>query len=160
MHSIKTILNTGWSHGKYVDYWSFVHVLSGVILGIVATLFSDNHLLSFIIIFVLLVVYEGAEMLVKVSEGTANIVLDIIIGAVGSAFSIFILPQILSKQNTLGVLSLCILTNLFLVSLGWKNFLKHKSTENGSYLHVLYTLYFIYVAGTAVAIVSLLYWFG
>jgi len=159
MQTKKQILNTGWSHGKYVDYWSFVHILSGVILGIGATLFASNHLLSFTVIFILLVAYEGAEILVRVSEGMANIMLDIIVGAVGSAFAIFLLPQILSRQDTLGILSLCILVNLFLVSLGWKNFLKNKATENGSYMHVLYTLYFIYIAGTVVAVVSLLYWF-
>jgi hypothetical protein len=150
-------LNNGWSHGKYVDYWSFVHFLTGAILGIMSIILSLPHVLSFIVIVVLLTLYEGIEMLGRVSEGIGNIISDIIIGAVASALAIFYLPEILSKPNLLGLLSICIFVNLICVSEGWKNYLKRKASAGDFYTYILWTLYFIYVLGSLIALMSLGY---
>ena len=148
----------GWSHGKYLDYWSFVHFLTGLILGIGVIIFSFNPLVSFIIIFILLCLYEVVEILVKVSENFENILLDIVVGSIGSLVAIFLLPQIVSKQNILGILSLCIVVNLLCVSQGWKNYLKRKASQGDFYKYILYTLYSVYVLGILVAVISSFYW--
>ncbi len=158
MFETKNIFNAGWSHGKYFDYWSFVHFLTGVILGIGVIIFSLNHFVSLVVIFILLSLYEVMEILARVSEDFENILLDIVVGSIGSMVAIFLLPQIVSKQNILSILSLCIIVNLLCVSRGWKNYLKRKASQSDSYKYILYTLYAVYVLGILVAAVSFFYW--
>ena len=98
-------------------------------------------------------------MLVRVSEGFENILLDVIIGSLGAGISIFVLPEILSEQNILGILSLAVIANLIYVYHGWKNFLKVKAARAGSYTHILYTLYGIYILGILIIISSSYFWF-
>lgn len=159
MLKIKDIFHTSWSHGEYLDYWSFVHLLSGIILGIFATIVSTQYFLSFVFIVILLIFYEWLEILVKVSEGFKNILLDIVVGGLGSALAIFLLPLIFSPKNILGVLSLSIILNLMLVYSGWNNFLHRKAKEGNSYKIIFYTSRFIFILGVCLAIVSSFYFF-
>ncbi len=154
----KKFFNAGWSHGKYFDYWSFVHFLTGVILGIGAIIVSAHNFLSFVLIIILLIIYEGLEKKVKVSENFENMLSDIIIGSAGSAVAIFLLPNIISSRDIFGVLGLSIIINLICVSKGWKNYLKRKAEQGSSYIYILYTLYYIYTLGAFIAITSLVYW--
>jgi hypothetical protein len=149
----------GWSHGEYLDYWSFVHFLTGVTLGIFAILVSSQYFLSFIFIIILLIFYEWIEMLVKVAEGFKNMFLDIIVGGLGSALSIFLLPLFLSSKNMLGILSLAIILNLMLVYGGWNNFLHRKAKEGSSYKIIFYASRFIFILGACLAIISSFYFF-
>lgn len=159
MLKIKDIFHTSWSHGEYLDYWSFVHLLSGIILGIFATIVSTQYFLSFVFIVILLIFYEWLEILVKVSEGFKNILLDIVVGGLGSALAIFLLPLIFSPKNIFGVLSLSIILNLMLVYSGWNNFLHRKAKEGNSYKIIFYTSRFIFILGVCLAIVSSFYFF-
>ena len=159
MLKIKDIFHTGWSHGEYLDYWSFVHLLSGIILGIFVTIISTQYFLSFVFIVILLIFYEWLEILVKVSEGFKNILLDIVVGGLGSALAIFLLPLIFSPKNILGVLSLSIILNLMLVYGGWNNFLHRKAKEGSSYKIIFYTSRFIFILGVCLAIISSFYYF-
>jgi len=147
-----------WSHGKYLDYWSFVHLLTGVILGIMASLRFDEPVRSFLVILSLLAAYEGIEMMLHIAEGWQNIALDIVIGAGGAGISLFALPQIVPRENILGILSFFIIVTLMLLSRGWENFLKRKAWDAGSYKPVLYLLNFIFILGILAAVLSLLYW--
>lgn len=158
MSNPKNFFYMSWSHGRYLDLWSFVHFTTGIILGVFASLFSLNEIFSFMVIISLLILYEGIEILGKVSEGPWNILLDIIVGGLGSAFVIFWLGEITTKRNMAGILSLSIAIALLLVSLGWKNFLKRKAKDANSYRGALYALYFIYLLGTTTIFISSFYW--
>lgn len=150
-------INFGWSHGRYLDYWSVVHFLTGAILGIGAIIFFNNHLLTFVVIIILLSLYEGVEILARVAEGFENMFLDVVIGSIGAALAIFWLPEIVSRKDILGILILVILVNLVCVSQGWKNFLQRKAAKSRSYRHILYTLYFIYLSGALIIVASLFF---
>jgi len=158
MINIKNILNLGWSHGRYVDNWSFVHFFTGIILGIGAIIISSQHFWAFILILLALIIYEYIEILAKVSEGFRNILSDIVIGGLGSALAIFLLPEIMAKQNIFGILGLCVVADLILLFHGWKSFLQRKASEGSSYKHILYVLYFLYISGTLITIASFTYW--
>ena len=159
MFKIKDIFHTGWSHGEYLDYWSFVHLLTGIILGIFAIMVSSQYFISFVFVIILLIFYEWIEMLVKVSEGFKNILLDIVVGGLGSAFAIFLLPLILSPRNILGVLSLSVILNLILVYGGWSNFLHRKAKQGSSYKIIFYASRFVFILGICLAIISSFYYF-
>ena len=103
---------------------------------------------------------NGYQVAMKIrdNEDFENVLTDIILGAIGSAVAIFFLPDIISKQNIYLVLSLCIITNLICLFFGWKNYLKKKSSQSSSHGYILYTLYFIYIFGILIAVVSFYYW--
>ena len=158
MFNIKNIFHLGWSHGEYLDYWSFIHLFTGIILGIGTLIFSFNPFLSFFALVILYIIYEGLEILVHISEGFWNIILDIVVGSVGSAVAIFFLPQILSMRDIFGILSIAIIIDLMLVYGGWQNFLQRKASEGSSYKLVLYALCLIYFFGILIALASFFYW--
>ncbi len=154
----KKNFNPSWSHGRYVDYWSFVHLLTGAIFGMIAMLISLPATISFVAILVGLCLYEGAEILAGVSEDIENVLSDIVIGSVGAAITIFLLPHLASKQDMFGLLTLCITLNLLCISAGWKRYLQRKASRGKSYARTLYALYITYICGILVGAISLFYW--
>ena len=61
--------------GEYVDWWSIVHVLSGVLLGLLSV--------SLLMTVVVLVLWEVVEGLAGVREPRTNRIADVLIGLLG-----------------------------------------------------------------------------
>ncbi len=61
--------------GEYVDWWSIVHVLSGVLLGLLSV--------SLLKTVVVLVLWEVVEGLAGVKEPRTNRIADVLIGLLG-----------------------------------------------------------------------------
>ncbi len=61
--------------GEYVDWWSIVHVLSGVLLGLLSV--------SLLKTAVVLVLWEVVEGLAGVKEPRTNRIADVLIGLLG-----------------------------------------------------------------------------
>jgi len=72
-----------WKHGRYVDTWSVVHLLSGMLLG--SGLYKLGYGLVWAGLFALfaMLLWELFEWVVKISESLPNIALDIVIGLLG-----------------------------------------------------------------------------
>ena len=153
----KKFFLAGWSHGRYLDYWSLIHFLTGLILGIVALFVSEERFLSLVLIFILLIVYEILEAKTKVSENIENIALDIIVGSAGGAIALFLFPLAMSIDGILATLILVIVLGMFLVSQGWKNYLKNKASRGKFYFYIHGALLFIYFIGTVSILTSLYY---
>lgn len=146
-----------WAHGKYLDYWSFVHFLTGTILGIGISLVSEEKLLSLLIVFIMLIIYEILEAKTQVSENLSNIILDIVVGSIGCAMAIFLLPLIMSLNGILATLTLAIIAGIVLVSCGWKNYLKNRASRGVFYSYIHSALLFIYFVGTVAILASIYY---
>jgi hypothetical protein len=78
-----------WSHGKYVDMWSLIHFLSGIMISGIAFLFLQPFS-SFVFVFVVAVLWEVFEAMVGIGEDIANYVTDIVIAVVGYVFTYFL----------------------------------------------------------------------
>lgn len=104
--------------GKYVDLWSAVHVLSGLAMGFYPRYFGFSMLATFVIVFLLLVMYEMFEVIVKIEEFPTNRVTDVLFGLLGFT-PIYFLDQ--HVGSTTSIFLLCIATTLaVLVSvIGW-----------------------------------------
>jgi NADH:ubiquinone oxidoreductase subunit 6 (subunit J) len=61
--------------GEYVDWWSIVHVLSGILLGLLSV--------SLLKTVVVLVLWEVVEGLAGVKEPRTNRIADVLIGLLG-----------------------------------------------------------------------------
>lgn len=72
-----------WKHGKYVDTWSLVHLLSGVLIasGLYGLQYPFWHAL--VVSAVMIVVWELFEWLTGIIEPGLNVLVDLVVGAVG-----------------------------------------------------------------------------
>ena len=72
-----------WKHGKYVDSWSIVHFLWGIILAAALYRFGVEFIFALIISLVLLITWELIEWFINVIEPRANVLVDLAIGIAG-----------------------------------------------------------------------------
>lgn len=106
-HDIVTIMDI-WKHGKYVDTWSVVHLLSGFLLAGMFYRFEYSFLQAFIFSTLLLFAWEAFEWLIKIIEPSVNVMVDIIVGVFGfligaylfyalqGSFSLFFYPVLVT----------------------------------------------------------------
>jgi len=127
------VINNGWKHGKYADFWSLVHINTGILVGITAVFFSLPFYYTAIFVAILLFAYEVFEMSVNEVEDFQNVITDIAIAFLGFVFSYTILQYLeLSYNVLLFVFALILALSLFLDYLGWKNYISIK-TEIAEY---------------------------
>lgn len=156
--SAKNFFHLGWGHGRYFDFWSFVHILTGVILGLGALIFSLRPGAALIAIAVALTLYEGLEIASHVAEDLQNVVSDIVLGTLSAALVIYWLGNIISYNSLFLVLAAAIAVNLLLLRRGWHNYLKRKAGSQEMQARGRHIFYFISVFGAATALFSLGYW--
>ena len=81
----------------YLDYWSLVHLCSGIIIGIILYL-SYKRRFGYLLAFLALIVYELFEYrfwdVMFVPEPAINIVWDLIVGMLGYFLAVFLLGKI------------------------------------------------------------------
>lgn len=135
------IINFGWEHGRYADFWSGVHLLSGFIFGSVGLLLSISPLFAFIVIVTASIMYEMLEVVAGVVEDAENSIIDIILAGVGASFSLYLFPALQLSPRSEGLfLIMAIIGNLFLLHQGWNAYLKRESYKKRSHRYVLMAL--------------------
>ena len=72
-----------WKHGRYVDLWSVVHFLSGLLIGTGLYWLGLSFLWACAAAFTLVLLWEVYEWVLGIVEVTPNVLLDIVIGIVG-----------------------------------------------------------------------------
>jgi hypothetical protein len=72
-----------WKHGKYVDTWSVVHVLSGFLLAGIFYSTSYTLVQAFVSAFIALVAWEVFEWVLKIIEPSMNVLVDLVVGMLG-----------------------------------------------------------------------------
>lgn len=72
-----------WKHGHYVDLWSVVHFLSGLLIGTGLFWLGFSFVWACIIAVALVLLWELYEWMLKIIEVTPNVLLDIVIGIIG-----------------------------------------------------------------------------
>jgi hypothetical protein len=80
-------INLGWEHGNWFDYWSFVHLLTGLLLGLIAYYLELRFFQAAVVVLLLLTFYEWFEMMIDKNESIYNQLADIIVGWGGFALS-------------------------------------------------------------------------
>lgn len=81
---------TIWSEGKYIDFWSFNHFFSGFLLASFLIFLETPHWLNFLLLFILMVVWEAYEYKNKIREIISNKVVDLLVGFFGFLFMYFL----------------------------------------------------------------------
>lgn len=83
-----------WREGEYLDLWSVPHFLSGIALGLVLVFFEFDVRSSFVIGFILLVLYEMFEVIVQIDETRWNRTLDVVVGMVSLTPTVYLAPSL------------------------------------------------------------------
>lgn len=72
-----------WRHGTYIDLWSFVHFLSGVLLCVLFSWVGFSFVTATLLAIVLLLTWELYEWVLKILEPASNVTVDVLVGFLG-----------------------------------------------------------------------------
>ncbi|VAW32976.1 hypothetical protein MNBD_CPR01-385 [hydrothermal vent metagenome] len=119
------IIHFGWEHGRFFDYWSFIHFLTGTLLGIIAVNIGIAPWTTLLCVAGIATLYEVLEIMLHVSEDAENVLFDIILTTAGAVF----IQYSIDMTTSINIIWIFIgigLIDLFLLSLGWRHYLKKK----------------------------------
>ncbi len=116
-------IKLAWGHGRYFDAWSVVHVVTGLLTGIALIGLGVPQWLGLPAIIVVAVLYEGLEMALGIIENVGNVVVDVILAALGTgaAYWWFGGWDVTALALAFGVVAALDVT---LVFLGWRHHLR------------------------------------
>lgn len=112
-----------WNGAQYIDWWMLVHLLGGVLVGLILRYFGVDLLTSLTVAAVLVIGWEVYEGLAKIHEPWSNTIIDVIVGFLGFTISYKIFPLSSKGINLLVIFSVFIfwlLLNLW-GWISWKN---------------------------------------
>lgn len=78
-----------WKHGTFIDLWSLVHLLSGILLGVLFYAFGFSLSGSLLYASLLLIAWELYEWLIGILEPSVNVAVDLAIGLFGLGLSAY-----------------------------------------------------------------------
>ncbi len=107
-----------WREGKWLDLWSVVHLLSGVSAGFALIPLDLGMEASFIIAFLIFVLYETWEAMVKIRETPQNRSMDVVVG-MASFVPTFLFSQGLPTTLFILVFGFVLTANITMATFGW-----------------------------------------
>lgn len=107
-----------WAERDYIDFWSFVHFLTGVLFGYVHFIFNLPLLRVFLLAVVLFILWEVFELIKGIRETKKNRVIDIMIGIIGFGFTTYAYP-LMDQGFALSIGIVALFLNLFLNTMGY-----------------------------------------
>lgn len=124
--STNHVFELSFSDGIYLDFWSVVHLLSGIILGLVFVLLNISLYSSLLLSLGLAALYEIWEIFMDLSEDVQNVITDILLVVSGTYLLIVFLPNF-SHSVSISILVFLILIQAVLVWVGWKSYLERQN---------------------------------
>ena len=118
-----------WSEGKWLDLWSVVHLLSGVSIGFGFYFLNLGNIFTALSVLVLLVLYEGWEMYVRIEEAPTNRFMDVVVGMVGFVPAFYFVAPLFSFSMLVLVFLFTLAFNIALSVLGWRASLKAEALK-------------------------------
>ena len=128
--SAQSAVKFRFGHGRYVDLWLLVHVISGILIGIVGLIFNLPLWQILTLSLFLGFFYEIWESLTQIVENVKNSLIDII----GMGMGTFLSYLFFDFHFTFTQLALIFLgfaaINLLLTYIGWRSYLKRRVHVN------------------------------
>ncbi|KKU94257.1 MAG: hypothetical protein UY26_C0002G0039 [Candidatus Jorgensenbacteria bacterium GW2011_GWA1_48_13] len=112
-----------WAEGKYFDFWSVNHFLSGVMVAAALLLLNVSFWPAFVIAFLIFVAYELFEVALQIGEHMTNRVTDIVVDVAGFFAAAYIF-LVLQKPLSVTFLVIIVLLILVLTILGYDAWVK------------------------------------
>ena len=116
----KTQTKDLWKEGEYVDLWSMVHFLVGMIAGFVPIFFNISFVLALVIFSVLIGVWGIMKLILRHSTFKVNSFLDAVIGATGFASTTLVISFGYTEQAVIESSFIGIVLSIVILSIrGW-----------------------------------------
>ncbi|OHA19839.1 MAG: hypothetical protein A2W52_03115 [Candidatus Taylorbacteria bacterium RIFCSPHIGHO2_02_49_25] len=125
--SAKSAVKFRFGHGKYVDPWLSVHVISGILIGIVGLAFDWPLWPTLTVSLFLGFVYEMWESVIRIVEDVENSIIDIIGVGIGTVLSYQFFDFRLTLPQLFGLFLGFAALNLLLTRIGWRSYLKRRA---------------------------------
>jgi hypothetical protein len=119
----------GWQEGEYVDRWSFVHLLVGIIWGFIDLLLDLPFLLSLALLIVVAVLWEYFELKVGIAEKKKNSAIDVLAAILGFV-GIYFIAIIFEFERSLDVTLLIAAFAALLIAssaFGWRAYFRRRA---------------------------------
>jgi len=116
----KLVRTDVWREGKWLDLWSVVHVLSGLLVGFFSYFVGIDALLGIVLAIVVFTVYELFEVYVEIEEAPTNRFMDVVIGMVGYIPAFFLIAPLLTEKNLILTFLVLLTFNGALSVAGWR----------------------------------------
>lgn len=107
---------------SYVDLWSSVHFLSGVLIGFVLIYFKIDLLDSLIVVIAAAVAWEFFEIIIGVAENLANQAIDVLAVVLGYYFALWLIPSLLGNSFYWYLFGGLAFLTLIMNILGWRDY--------------------------------------
>jgi hypothetical protein len=124
----KLIRSDIWREGEYLDLWSVPHLLSGAEVGIFLHFLALPAAAAFMIAFLVFVIYEMWEVMMKIEETRANRALDVVVGMTSCIPAFFLAPHI-AAMRLVGVFVVIGAADIALSTFGWRASQKASALE-------------------------------
>lgn len=111
-------------HGRYLDAWSALHVLTGIVLGLGARILALPWWLAFSGILVILYLYETWEAITGIGEDIENTLADVALGSVGAGLVFAYVPA--GAAYLVPAFAAAMLAAFIILFLGWNAYLKRR----------------------------------
>jgi len=120
-----------WAEGKYFDFWSVNHFLSGVVVAAALLLFQFSFWAALIIAVLIFIAYELFEEALQIEEHFSNRVTDIILDTAGfsAAAYVFLVTRLPISVPFLIILVLLLLVLTILGFDAWVKRTKKKGEK-------------------------------
>ena len=109
-----------WREGEWLDLWSTVHFLTGILIGLALFLLYVEPVEAVVLTVLCLVAYEMWEALVHIEEAPTNRFMDVVVGMVSFVLAFFLLSPRLTQYELLLTFGLVLFTNIVLSTFGWR----------------------------------------
>lgn len=77
------LIHAKWQEAQYLDLWSIVHLLSGMVLAMIISFFGLSFWFSVFVAFILMVLWEFFESAIGIGEHATNLFTDLVVGLIG-----------------------------------------------------------------------------
>ena len=109
-----------WREGTWLDLWSVVHLLSGVLIGLGFYFLHIDELASIVIALTALICYEIWERIVQIEEALTNGFMDVVVGMAGFVAAFFIFGPALSSASFVPVFLCVFAIDIVMSVFGWR----------------------------------------
>ena len=124
------LIELGWHHGRFLDFWSIMHILSGALLGMVAQKIGLSLTETLLIVAGIATLYEVLEIVLQISEDIENVLSDIVLTTTGGVLAWYFVSMTHLNLATVVWTSIGILVlDAILFSLGWRYYFEKKDNK-------------------------------
>jgi len=109
-----------WREGTWVDLWSVVHLLSGLLIGLFFYYIGLHAVAGVVVALVALTAYELFEVLAKIQESPTNRFMDVVVGMMGYVPAFFLVTLVISGSHLVLTFGLLLLLTVAMSIVGWR----------------------------------------